>query len=223
MRPLNRRGRPPVAGLAERRREEILAAATSAFARHGFAGSDLQKVADALRVGKGTVYRYFASKEALFLAAVDRGLRRLQARVDAEAGPEREPLDRLSRAARAYLRFFDANPEVVELFVQERAAFRGRRPAYFAHQDLHLAPWTGLFRSLIREGRARRIPVGRITDVLGAAFYGVLFTNHFQGRRPNPERQARDVLDVVLHGILGANAAPGRRVRKTREPGERHP
>jgi AcrR family transcriptional regulator len=150
-------------------------------------------------------------------------MRRLQSDVDAEAGPEREPLDRLRRACLAYLRFFDRNPDVVELFVQERAAFRNRRPTYFAHRDAHLAPWTGLFRSLIRRGRVRRMPVGRITDVLSAALYGVLITNYFEGRRRDPGRQARDVLDILLHGILGANTSSGRRVGKTRSRGDRQP
>src|SRR5205809_668753 len=59
-----KRGRPPKPGLAESRREQILAAATELFAREGFAQTDLQQVADALGIGKGTVYRYFPSKRA---------------------------------------------------------------------------------------------------------------------------------------------------------------
>ena len=54
-----------------RRREEILAAAIHLFAVHGYAGTDTQLLADKLQVGKGTLYRYFQSKEDLFLAAVD--------------------------------------------------------------------------------------------------------------------------------------------------------
>src|ERR1051326_3008496 len=53
-----KRGRPPEEGLAERRREEILRAATCLFAANGFACTDLQDVADKLGVGKGTLYRY---------------------------------------------------------------------------------------------------------------------------------------------------------------------
>src|SRR5215831_16112086 len=114
-----KRGRPRVRGLAERRREEILAAATGIFARLGYPGTDLQAVADRLGVGKGTVYRYFPSKEALFLAAADRGMTLLNRRIDAEAGRAKTPLDKLVRATHEYLRFFDRHPEIVELFVQE--------------------------------------------------------------------------------------------------------
>src|SRR6185295_4625428 len=136
------RGRPPVEGLSERRQEEILEAATEEFARRGYAGTDLEVVARRLDVGKGTVYRYFPSKEALFLAAADRGRRRLNERTNAEAAKTRDPLEKIVRATHVYLRFFDEHPEFVELFVQERAQFRDRpRHTYFAHRDANLGPW----------------------------------------------------------------------------------
>jgi AcrR family transcriptional regulator len=204
MSPINRkRGRPKIEGLTERRREEILAEATRTFARLGYPGTDLQVVADALGVGKGTVYRYFPSKEALFLAAADRGMTLLRKRTDAEAARVPDPLEKIIRATHEYLRFFDDHPEIVELFVQERAEFRDRkRPTYFAHRDANLGPWKTLLRGLIASGRVRAMPVERITDVFNAALYGAIFTNYFEGRRRAPDRQAREILDVIFHGIL---------------------
>jgi len=202
-------GRPKVEGLAELRREQILAAATEEFARRGFAGTDLQVVANRLDVGKGTVYRYFRTKEALFLAAVDRGMRLLTQRTNDAAARALDPLDRIIRATHEYLEFFDEYPEFVELFVQERAQFRDRsRPTYFAHRDANLGPWRALLRSLMDAGRIRRMPVDRITDVFNAALYGTIFTNYFEGRRQKPEVQAREILDVIFRGILGSKGRP---------------
>ena len=190
-------------GLRERRREEILAAATREFARRGYDRTDLQLVADRMGVGKGTVYRYFPAKEALFLAAADRGMRQLLEATDREAALARDPLDRIVRATRAYLRFFHARPEVVELFLQERAVFRGRRrPTYFLHRDRNIGPWHDLLRSLMDVGRLRTMPVQRISDVFNAALYGAIFTNYFEGKRRPPDRQAREILDVIFRGIL---------------------
>jgi AcrR family transcriptional regulator len=59
---VKRRGRPRDETLVRRRREEILAAATRIFAQLGYRNTDVQIVADQLKVGKGTVYRYFPSK-----------------------------------------------------------------------------------------------------------------------------------------------------------------
>ena len=194
-------------GLRERRREEILAAATREFARRGYDKTDLQVVADRTGVGKGTVYRYFPAKDALFLAAADRGMRQLLEATDREAARARDPLDRIVRATRAYLRFFHDRPEVVELFVQERAVFRGRRrPTYFLHRDANIGPWHDLLRALMGVGRLRAMPVRRISDVFNAALYGAIFTNYFEGKRRPPDRQARDILDVIFRGILSPKA-----------------
>ena len=205
-----RRGRPKVAGLAERRRAEILAAATREFARRGYAGTDLRVVATRLDLGKGTVYRYFPTKEALFLAAADRGMRLLSEQSNAEVARVRDPFEKIIRATHVYLRFFDEHPEFVELFVQERAQFRDRqRPTYFAHRDANIGPWRALLRTLIAAGQIRRMPVSRITDVFNAALYGAIFTNYFEGRRRSPDRQATEILDVILQGIVGPRGRPG--------------
>ncbi len=198
-----KRGRPRQPGLAETRREQILAAATTLFARDGFAQTDLQQVADVLGVGKGTVYRYFPSKGELFLAAVDRAMRQMHETVTRAADQKTEPLKRLSRAIRAYLAFFEEHPNFVELLIQERAAFRDRqKPTYFEHRERNIERWKFMFRGLIGAGVVREMPVDRITDVLSSVVYGTMFTNFFTRREKVAQRQAEDILDVLLHGIL---------------------
>src|SRR5262245_20194126 len=130
---LRKPGRPKVPGLEARRQAEILAAAAKAFAANGFANADVQAIADDIGVGKGTVYRYFPTKDELFLAAVDRGLKDLSAAIDAVVEDDTvDPLVRFEAAVLAYLTFFHDHPEMAELFIQERAHFRDRhRPLYF--------------------------------------------------------------------------------------------
>src|SRR5690348_12665409 len=94
------RGRPKDESLPERRREQILDAATAVFARAGYPNTDVQEIADRLGLSKGTVYRYFPSKQDLFFAAVDRGIRRLHEAVTAAGAAEADPLDRIAGAVR---------------------------------------------------------------------------------------------------------------------------
>src|SRR4051794_12365557 len=128
MKPRKKRGRADETHKA-RRREEILAHAARVFAARGFPGTDVQAVADAVGVAKGTLYLYFASKEELFLAAVDQGMKDLKAFVDAAVEGAADPLEVIRKAVFAYLRFFKERPEQVGLMILRRAERRGREPA----------------------------------------------------------------------------------------------
>lgn len=215
-RPRPNLGRPRDPALQARRRAQILAAATRVFAKRGFAATDLQDVADALKVGKGTLYRYFPSKVELFQAAVDDVMVRMRATIDQAAGEHDDPLVRISAAISAYLRFFHDHPRYVELLIQERAAFRDRKkPTYFVFREANAERWRDLYRDLIRQGRIRDIPTDRITDMLGDMIYGTMFTNYIAGRKRSLVEQAAEIVDLVFFGLL----TPGERSRQADAPG----
>ncbi|HVU65229.1 MAG TPA: TetR/AcrR family transcriptional regulator, partial [Phycisphaerales bacterium] len=152
--PRPRAGRPRDPELADRRRKQILRVATRVFARVGFAKADLQDVADALGVGKGTIYRYFPSKRELFQAAVDEVMTQMRASIDAAADEHADPLDQIAAALRTYLQFFHDHPRYVELLILERAVFKDRkRPTYYVYREANAERWRALYRGLIREGR----------------------------------------------------------------------
>jgi AcrR family transcriptional regulator len=185
------------------RREEILRTATELFAEHGFSDAITQSLADRLGVGKGTIYRHFPSKRELFLAAADRVMRKLQEQILANIAGVEDGLEQVARGIRAFLSFFAAHPEYVELLIQERAQFKDRkRPTYFEHREVNVQRWRKLYARLIAEGRVRDIPVERITDVVGNLIYGTMFTNFFTGQAKPVEQQAQEILDVVFRGIL---------------------
>lgn len=196
-------GRPVDAQLHERRRVQILETATHLFAQHGYPETDVQWVADALELSKGTIYRYYPTKKELFLAAVDFGMDRLKEEIDG-LKEEADLLAMVEGAVRTYLRFFRANPAVVELLIQERAAFRDRdsQPAYFTRRAKHHGPWEKRIQTLIREGRVRKIPVKRVMEVVGDLVFGTMFTDQVIGRKKPLNQQAKDVLDIVFNGIL---------------------
>lgn len=55
---------------AVRRHRAILAAATTAFLRNGYAGTNMDQIAALAEVSKQTIYKRFIDKQALFAAAV---------------------------------------------------------------------------------------------------------------------------------------------------------
>lgn len=186
--------------------------------RAGFTRPTCRSLRMMLGVGKGTVYRYFPSKEELFLAAIDRGLQRLKARIDGRMAAVEDPLERMAAAIRAYLEFFAQNRHVVELLIQERAAFKDRRrPRYFEYYERDVGPWRAMLERLIAQGRIRPVPVERILTVMGDLLYGTMFTNFFSHRRASVNTQVADILDIVFHGILSDSE---RRLSKSSPVGE---
>jgi AcrR family transcriptional regulator len=68
------------------RREKILAAATEAFARSGFAATGLDDIARESGVTRVILYRHFDSKTDLYQAVLDRMCARLDAHVEKPVG-----------------------------------------------------------------------------------------------------------------------------------------
>jgi AcrR family transcriptional regulator len=211
-------GRPVDRSLPQRRREEILAAATMFFARHGYQDADIEVLAEEIGIGKGTIYRYFPTKDKLFRSALSRGLVALHATIAAEKRAHPAPaqdhgLDAICRAVIAYFTYFDQHPEIIELMVLERAEFKGRgKPTYFTHRDRYLGPWRRRLRTLMAAGVIRTMDVESITSCLGMVMYGALVTHPFISGRGGLAAQARGVLDVVLDGIRAK--APSARTRR---------
>jgi AcrR family transcriptional regulator len=185
------------------RQEEILDTATALFAEHGFSDAVTQALANRIGVGKGTIYRHFPSKRALFLAAADRVMVKLRERICEQTGGVEDGLARVEKAISAFLSFFAEHPAYVELLIQERAYFKDRQqPTYFEHREVNALRWKQLYRDLMDQGRIREMPVERITMVLSNVVYGIMVTNLFSGQPKPSAVQAREILDIVFFGIL---------------------
>src|SRR5207249_12326194 len=85
--PRRRRGRPPTPGL----RDRILRAAETIFARRDYHEVQMDDVVEACGVGKGTLYRYFPSKQHLYFATMFDGIQRLRAELEAAVQTEEPP------------------------------------------------------------------------------------------------------------------------------------
>jgi AcrR family transcriptional regulator len=174
------------------------------FAKHGYADCDMERVAAALDVAKGTLYLYFPGKQELFFACVDWGIAEMQRLIFAAAAENLPPLVRIARAIRAYLQFFDEHPEYVELMIQERAIFRDRKKGtYFEHRDQIRPYFRKIYAQLQRDGVLRDdMPVEQMLDAIGAMVYGTMFFNHAAGRSSTLDVQHRALMKAVFGGLL---------------------
>ncbi|MDX1588720.1 MAG: TetR/AcrR family transcriptional regulator [Oleiphilaceae bacterium] len=186
-----------------RRREEILAAAAVVFADQGYRCADVERIAGMAGVGKGTVYRHFTTKEALFLATVEKAMDNLTDHVNDSLETVADPLQQLKLAIHRYFQFFDRNPGTVELFIQERAEFRhNSKPLYFVYQASRRQVWLERFQALARDGRLRDIAPELALDMIGELVYGSVFSHRLAGDPSRLSSRSESVMDVIFHGIL---------------------
>ena len=155
------------------KREAILAQAIATFAKEGFRHADVQVIADRAGVGKGTVYRYFGHKEDLFWASTFAVVRRLEEHLLVAIRDVDGALEKLRAVSRAYADFFGANPHYLEMFVQERAEFRGSAPE--SHIEYHrrlIDRFAALIEEGIAAGEIRQVDVRKTIMGLGGLLYG---------------------------------------------------
>lgn len=82
------------------RREQIIAAATGAFAKAGFAATNLDDIAAAAGISRAILYRHFESKTDLYQAVLDSACQRLASHTGTDEFTQ-ESIDALLRAAAA--------------------------------------------------------------------------------------------------------------------------
>jgi len=128
------------------RREQIVDAASRCFARHGFAATSVPDIASDAHLSVGLMYRYFGSKEDLFLAVVGERVAIYNDAVFAELARSGPPVKRIRAALRRLQRLLASQaPEDARLSLELWAR---------AHDVTPLQQW-------LREARARRLQAFR--------------------------------------------------------------
>lgn len=187
----------------QRRRADILRAAADLFGRRGYVGVQVDDVARAAGIGKPTLYRYFVSKEELFLqvfgdalAALEGDLDAIRARAGTQRGALVAILERLVDVlAQQMVSLRVLTGEQPELADRWRIMFRGRRrPIQDALRAVLVA---GIDRGEFRSVDPEVVPA----LLLGMIRGGVM------GADVPRAQLARAALDLVLHGCESARSS----------------
>jgi|SRR5581483_6611235 len=115
-RPLSRVGD---AELVERRRAEIMEAATRLVARQGFARTVVREIAEEANISVGLVYEYVRSKEDILFLIYDHWARLWCDGLEKAIARGKDPLDQLMAGVSFLVATADKQPEVTRLFYRE--------------------------------------------------------------------------------------------------------
>lgn len=187
----------------EQRQAEILAAATKVFAARGYQVADTQAIADLAAVGKGTLYRYFPTKETLFKEALKRQLDILKERLETAFHTTGSPFAKIKAVMGAYFLFFDEHPETIELFAQERAEFgRENTPLYFERIYTCNAGWAALFDDIKANHPAREMSTDAMMVRCSELMHGAVYVSLRNATGLSAYQQLDDIYEFYLFGIL---------------------
>lgn len=178
------------------RREQILSAATRAFARSGFAATSLDDIAHQAGITKVLIYRHFESKASLYQAVLDDFSSRLQGAVG--------DLNQLRRASlSALIGEADANPDAFRLLFHHVA----HEPDFRAYADEFRAGMTAVaeqnLREFVPDPRQRQWAAELVPVVAIEAIIAWLDTGRPNHDSVEPTIQA--MIDGVLTAIRGEN------------------
>ena len=104
----------------ETTRRAILDAALDLFITHGYGQVSIRNIAAQVEYSPGAIYGYFASKDEIFYALAEEGLRDLGARELADS-PSDDPIEDVRAAAWRLYEFSTDQPQYFALVFLERA------------------------------------------------------------------------------------------------------
>jgi len=123
-RPTGRKAR--LLEMRETTRRAILDAALDLFITHGYGQVSIRNIAARVEYSPGAIYGYFTSKDEIFYALAEEGLRDLGARELADA-PSADPIDDVRAAAWRLYEFSKEQPQYFALVFLDRGVPRVSR------------------------------------------------------------------------------------------------
>jgi TetR/AcrR family fatty acid metabolism transcriptional regulator len=187
-------------------RQAIVDCAAEVFSERDFHEVLTEHIAERLGIGKGTIYRYFRSKEELYLAAIASGLDGLHAAV--KSGLEQEAalpatIDTLVRTMVTY--FWRQRDFFVLLHRLEAKLDPAERAQWQARRDEVVRMVRRVLDRAAVRGQIRRVNSRLAVEALFGMIRGVCV---YRADADRPEEVTRTVTNLFLGG-LGVRSAAG--------------
>jgi AcrR family transcriptional regulator len=207
-----RRGRPPTPGL----RQRILRAAEAIFARRDYHEVQMDDVADACGVGKGTLYRYFPSKEKLFLAVMFDGIQHLRVELESAARAEELPARKIRRIVHRALAFFWDRRFFFSLIHRGEHKMATEAREWLRHRVALARVVEETLAAAVAAGHVRRVDTRIAAEMLLGMMRGV---NRYRAESDRLEELVDGVVEVFMCGVgtpAGRRLLARRRRERTR-------
>lgn len=103
--------------ISEDKRKRVLECAKKAFARHGYAGANVNQMAREAGISVGSLYQYFRTKENLFLTLIEESHGTLTGVIDEIFSRVPGFFDRVEALLRAAVEWSRKDPDLLNLYI----------------------------------------------------------------------------------------------------------
>jgi AcrR family transcriptional regulator len=159
----------------ELRRADVLAAAASEFAEHGFDGAQMTALAARAEVALGTLYSLFESKEQLFQAVIETSADAIRDSLQAVVAEVSDPRERLLRLIDAAFERFRSHPAFFRLHAQSTQGWPTRIRATMGESaQARFSEFVAWVVGLARDAAAAGALPGIDPETFGLALMGTL-------------------------------------------------
>lgn len=177
--------------------QAILEAASRVFARRPFHEVLIDEIAANAGIGKGTIYRYFETKDDLYFATILYGIDSLGAALERVLPQEDSALQRLERVATEILGFFWERRHIYPL-LQRDEQHPERQDELLRRRE----PILRLVQQTILSGIERRELRGIDARIGAELFLGMVrAASLFRRPQDTLEELVADVMGIFLSGV----------------------
>jgi AcrR family transcriptional regulator len=166
----------------------------------------MDRIAEGARVGKGTIYRYYESKEKLFEAVADDAMNQLRDFVFSmvEKSEGESPVDRLTLSGKAFLEFFDEKQALLEVFLRGGSQFRERLELkYLEMYEANSHIIRNLLDECVGRGFAKAsMDTRALADIIGDMLVGLVYMWGVRRDKEPLSRKWPMVEAIILKGVL---------------------
>ena len=150
--------------LVERRRSQIVAAATILFASQGFYKTTIKEIAKKAGVSAGLVYQYVREKEDVLLLVLLGVVEAYQREIPLAVEGIDDPLDRLTATISAYCRVIDRHRAATVLAYRSTKSLPPDNRALIQQAELETNELiSGPIRACIKAGYLRKLDIDVVT------------------------------------------------------------
>ena len=182
-------------------RRTILDAAREAFAREGYEGVSMRKLAERIGCSHGNLYLHFKDKEALFDTLVEESFEQVHTGLTAlpDSARRGDPVEFVRKAGRAYVAFGLANPSAYEFAFVLRRPGQERREPHRSYERVR-----SVVQRCLDEKRFRPMDLDVASQALWAAAHGITSLLILRPGFPwaDRERLISQVIDAAVDGLL---------------------